>query len=270
MKDNMEIIAKQEEVFESFKHENGNVYWFATDFMKMLGYDSLKKFKTAIDRATKAMISAKIDYSEEIILCYRAIGGEEVKDYKLTRFACYMISMNANTKHEEVAKAQVFFASIAKELQSRIDRNQIDRLRIREELSDGYSSLRSIASAHDVENYATFIDAGFIGMYNMKSWKLKTKRGLKYNSNKLYDTMSRAELAANLFRVTQTEEKIKKENISGQHNLEKTHRGVGAKVRKIVQENMGINPEEFPQDKKLPEVKKELKSGHRNMKKLDK
>ena len=105
-------------------------------------------------------------------------------------------------------------------------------------------------------------------MYNMKSWQLENKRGIK--KGKLMDFMGRTELAANLFRITQTEERIKSKKIKGQANLEQTHYEVGKEVRKIVQENVGKSPENLPQEKQLPEVKKELKEGYKKMLKEDK
>jgi DNA-damage-inducible protein D len=105
-------------------------------------------------------------------------------------------------------------------------------------------------------------------IYNMASWELEKRRGVK--KGKLMDYMGRTELAANLFRITQTEERIKNKGIFGQDNLEQTHYQVGKEVRKIVQENVGKAPENLPQAKQLPEVKKELKEGYKKMRKEDK
>ena len=145
--------------------------------------------------------------------------------------------------------------------------NEIDRLLIREELTDGNKSLAGVAKSALVSDYARFQNAGYLGMYNMESWKLAKQRGIE--KTKLFDGMGRAELAANLFRVTMTEEQIKSRNIKGQALLEQTHYQVGKEVRDMVIRNTGVSPEKLPQEKALPEVKKELKSGYRKMKKLD-
>ena len=139
---------------------------------------------------------------------------------------------------------------------------------IREELADGNKSLASTAKAANVTDYAKFQNAGYLGMYNMESWKLEKKRGVK--KGKLFDRMSRTELAANLFRVTQTEELIKSKQISGQANLEQTHYTVGRQVRNIVEQNTGRKPEQLPQEKELPIIKKTLKMTAKEMKKIDK
>ncbi len=116
--------------------------------------------------------------------------------------------------------------------------------------------------------FAKFQNAGYISMYNMPSWKLENKHGEK--KGKLMDYMGRTELAANLFRVTQTEERIKNKKISGQPDLEQTHSQVGKEVSGIIQNNVGKNPENLPQERQLSEVKKELKDGHKKMLQEDK
>ena len=107
-----------------------------------------------------------------------------------------------------------------------------------------------------------------MGLYNMKAWQLKGRRGLA-KTGKLADHMGRTELAANLFRVTQTEERIRNKGIKGQAALETTHHDVGREVRDIVRRNTGNAPENLPQEKQLPEVKKQLKKGYAQMKKAD-
>lgn len=145
---------------------------------------------------------------------------------------------------------------------------KIDRLLIREELTEGNKSLATVAKKAGVEDYARFQNAGYLGMYNMPNWKLASKRNVK--KEKLMDSMGRTELAANLFRITQTEERIKNKNIQGQNALEQTHYDVGKEVRNIVIKNAGKNPENLPQEKELPNIKKELKQGYKNMIKEDK
>lgn len=255
--------------FEDFKQENGITYWWASDLMKMLGYPNMKSFQKVLDRATKAFVSLNIPHYENILAEQRTIDGVSVQDFKLTRFACYMSVMNGDPKKVEVAQAQLYFAQQTRKFELHLENNQeIDRLLIRDELTEGNKSLSSVVKQAGVTDYAKFINAGYLGMYNMPSWKLEQKRDVK--KGKLMDLMGRTELAANLFRVTQTEERIKNKGISGQNNLEQTHFQVGKEVREIIQKNVGKNPENLPQEKQLPEVKKELKDGYKKMLKEDK
>jgi DNA-damage-inducible protein D len=254
--------------FEDFKNENGITYWWASDLLQMLGYANLKAFQSVLDRATKAFVSLNIPHYENIIATLRDINGIQVQDFKLTRFACYITVMNGNPQKIEVASAQAYFAKQTRKFELYFENsNEIDRLLIREELTEGNKSLASTAKQAGVTDYARFANAGYLGMYNMESWKLASKRNVK--KEKLFDTMGRTELAANLFRLTQTEERIKSKKISGQANLEQNHFQVGREVRKIVNENVGHTPENLIQEKELPNVKKELKEGYKKMLKED-
>lgn len=256
--------------FEDFSHQNGITYWWATDLMLMMGYKDMKSFQKVLDRATKALVSLAIPHYENIIPQMRDLDGNMVQDFKMTRFACYITVMNGDPKRPEVAFAQAYFAQQTRKFEVYIqDHNDLDRILIREELAEGNKSLCSAANAAGVVNYAYFQDAGLLGLYNMNSWSLKKRRNLEAKAN-LADFMGRTELAANLFRVTQTEERIKNRNIQGQKALEETHFQVGREVRGMVQKNVGKNPENLPIEKQLPEVKKELKAGYKKMLKQDK
>ncbi|GEJ29553.1 DNA-damage-inducible protein [Flavobacterium psychrophilum] len=254
--------------FEDFKNENGITFWWASDLMVMLGYKDMKSFQKVLDRATKAFVSLNIPHYENIISQQREIEGHNCQDFKLSRFACYIAVMNGDPKKVQVAEAQVYFAQQTRKFELHIENNDdIERMLIREELTEGNKSLASIAKQSGVIDYAKFQNAGYLGMYNMESWRLEKKRDVKKGS--LMEHMGRTELAANLFRVTQTEERIKNKGIRGQTNLEQTHYDVGKEVRGIIQKNMGKNPESLPQEKKIAEVKKELKDGHKKMLKED-
>ena len=215
--------------------------------MKMLGYSDMDSFQKAIDRATKAMISLGVNHYENIVPIQR----DGKQDFKLKKFACYLVAMNGDTKKPEVAMAQAYFINQKEQLDLYLaGNNEIDRLIIRDELSEGIKSLSSTVKKYGLDNdsYANFYNAGLFGMYDMSSKQLANKR--KITTGNIYEYMGRAELAANLFRVTQTEEKIKNENITGQSNLENAHYKVGRSVRQIVKENTGQNPESLKQEEK--------------------
>lgn len=269
--DEIQNINKGSLSFEDFKNENGLTYWWASDLMTMLGYKDMKHFQKVLDRATKAFVSLNIPHYENIIAVQREKDGHPIQDFKLTRFACYMSVMNGNPEKVEVAQAQVYFAQQTRKFELYIqNNNEIDRLLIREELTEGNKSLASVAKQAGGSDFdfARFQNAGYLGMYNMPSWKLANRRGVK--KEKIMDYMGRMELAANLFRVTQTEARIKNKGITGQSNLEQTHYQVGKEVRGIVEKNEGKSPENLIQEKQLSDVKKELKEGHKKMLKEDK
>lgn len=255
--------------FEDFKNQNGITYWWASEFMLMLGYNDLKSFRKVIDRATKAFISLNIDHCDNIIRVEREKDGNSFSDFKLTRFACYLIAMNGDPKKEEVAKVQAYFAIQTRNFELYVENNEdIERVLIRDEIKEGNKSLFSVAQKAGVVDYAKFSNAGYRGMYNMMNVQLAKKRNC--DKDKLFETMGRTELAANLFRITQTEERIKSKNVHGQIKLEQTHIDVGREVRNIIIKNTGRAPENMIQEKKLPDVIKELKSEFKEMKKIDK
>lgn len=233
--------------FENLGHDNSIKYWFARDLMRLLGYESYTSFRTVINRATAACIALNIDVLENFIQTEREIDGRLVQDFKLTRFACYLISMNGDPKKPQVAKAQVYFICIAETFRNYLEESEnIERVLIREEVSDREKSLSAVAHRHGVTCYPLFQNAGYRGMYNKNLNDLKQIKGLENMKRSLLDFMGKDELASNLFRITQTETKIKKENIQGQSSLELTAEIVGKQVRKAMLEISGTRPEELP------------------------
>lgn len=257
--------------FEDFKNhdENGIVYWWASDLMKMLGYPSMQSFMSVLGRTTKAFISLNIDYFKNIIQENRVINDEQIQDFRMTRFACYMAVMNGDPKKKEVAFAQAYFAEQTKKFEDIVsNKSEFDRVLIREEIKDGNKSLSSVAEHSGIEDYAKFQNAGYLGMYNMYNFQLAKKRQIE--TKKLFDTMGRTELAANLFRITQTEERIKSQNIVGQNNLENAHYTIGRAVRNLIIKNAGVKPEQLPQENALPDVKKRIKTEYKQLSNIDK
>lgn len=259
--------------FEDFKHQNGHTFWWAREFMLMLGYDDFNEFKKkVVGRATQALISLGVDHYEQIESASREIEGNAVDDLKLTRFACYIIAMNGNPQKREVALAQAYFASETRKMQLFLEgQEDVARLVYREELSAGQKSLMKTASQSGVENFAAFNNAGYIGLYNKTADQLKRQRQLPPKaSTNLQDYMGRTELAANLFRVTQTEERLKQDGVKSQGHAEQVHRNVGQRIRTMVRENTGRLPENLPIQKRLPEVRKILKQAKKGLETLDK
>lgn len=259
-----------EERFENLSKQNGFVYWFATDLMKTLGYDTWTSFSKAINRAMATCNTLNIQLIDNFEQIRREdFEGKTFTDFKLSRVACYLITMNADSKKEAVAKAQVYFATLAGAVNDFIEQtNKVERIGVREEMSEREKSLSGVVYSAGVDNYAFFQNAGYRGMYNKNMTELKNVRSID-TKRSLLDFMGKEELAANLFRLTQTELKIKQDNTKGQASLESVASTVGKQVRKTMIEISGIAPENLPKHEDIKEVKKELKTHSKELKKID-
>jgi DNA-damage-inducible protein D len=197
------------------------------------------------------------------------IDGKTAFDFKLSRFACYLIVMNADTKKTPVAQAQAYFANLAGAVQNYLhEAEKVERINIRSEVSERETSLSGVAHRAKVENYGLFQNAGYRGMYNKNIKQLKAMRHVPDNRS-LLDFMGKDELAANLFRITQTELKIKNDNIKGQNKLEVAAETVGKKVRATMLEISGTAPEQLTTSEDIQKVKRELKNKSKQIKSID-
>jgi len=238
-------------IFELSGVENGTVTWTEEYLMKELGYQDKKSFRKLVTRAMRTCLSMEIDPTQYFIP--RGDGG-----HKFTRLACYLVAMNGDNRKPKVAQAQAYFAALADVFLSYGEQaNALDRVRTREEMTDGLKSLSNTAKQHGVERYDLFMNAGYRGMYNMNLSQIAKLKGVGFGE-KLIDRMDRSELAANLFRITQTDDKIKAENIHGQVPLEQAAETVGQQVRETMWQISGKRPEELPLAPHIKEVKKTL------------
>jgi DNA-damage-inducible protein D len=254
------------DIFEEQSNENGFTYWLSGRLMDLLGYRSRPSFEKAVNKAMTTCNTLNIPIFENFIEVISEVNGKIVRDFKLSRFACYLVVMNADNKNKKVAQAQAYFAMLAGAVTHYIEEaNKIDRLVIREDVSERESSLSGVVKRAGIENYAYFQSAGYRGMYNMN---ISMLRNIPDRKSPL-DFMGKDELAANLFRITQTELKIKNDNIRGQSKLEITAENVGKEVRNTMIKISGVAPEHFQKEKDLNEVKKELKSKSRTIKQID-
>lgn len=248
--------------FEDFQHKNWMIYWWASEFMLMLWYTDMKSFEKIINKWIKTLTSLWIDVFDNI----QKTNNWENEDYKLSRYACYIIAMNWDPKKPEVAACQNYFAEQTRKFE--IMQEDPERLSIRTELAEWNKSLSSTVNKHWVLDYAKFNQAWYLWLYNMENYKLAQKRNV--DKSKLYDYMGRTELAANLFRVTQTEERIKNRNLYWQNQLEKAHLDVWKEVREFIIQNTWTRPENLNQEMPLPEMKKWLKNAQKTLKAKDK
>ena len=251
--------------FEEIKKidENGVEYWEARELLPLLGYENWHKAEEVIMRAARACVNSGQDVDNHF---YRAvkmvkIGSNttrNVRDYKLDRYACYLIAQNGEPNKEQIAIAQTYFA-IQTRKQEVFEQlpDATKRLFIRNQVSDQNKKLFSTAKRAGVNQFGLFNDAGYRGLYGLPLSDLEKKKGIK--KGELLDRAGSTELAANLFRITQTDEKLKKDNIRGQTAASNTHFMVGGKVRQTIKEIGGEVPESLPTEKHIKEVKKEIK-----------
>jgi DNA-damage-inducible protein D len=189
-------------------------------------------------------------------------------DYKFTRFACYLIAMNADSKKPQVAMVQVYLSSFANSLLDHREQAEIvDRVRMREDMRDGMRALSETAQQHGVLYYGSFMDAGYRGMYNMRLSEIEKLKGVPPGQH-LLDRMGRTELAANYLRVTLTDDRIRVDDVYGQAALEQAAYDVGQIVRDTVYKGSGRHPEDMPLAEHISESKKTLKAAGQNLKNI--
>jgi DNA-damage-inducible protein D len=258
-------------IFEDIKQTNeiGQEFWSARDLSSALQYKKWEKFLHVIDKAKEAcknsgqVIENHFPHSEKMVEigsgAFRAIG-----DYYLTRYACYLIIQNADPSKEVVALGQTYFAYQTRKAEkieeafAKFDNDDDKRLFLRKEMAEHNKHLADAAKEAGVikpKEYAVFQNHGYMGLYNgLGAKEIHNKKGLRKNEQ-ILDHMGTTELAANLFRATQTEEKLRRDQIKGKRNANKTHYEVGKKVRQTIQELGGTMPEELPAEKSIKKLK---------------
>lgn len=273
----MDIGKYTEKVFEKIKHINefGQEYWSARELQKALEYTQWRRFEELIERAKTACKNSGFNVPDHFADVGKMVelgsgSNREISDIELSRYACYLIVQNGDSRKEVIALGQTYFA--VKTRQQELIENYEElseeqkRLAVRNEMKKHNTSLAD--AAHDAGvikpmDYAIFQNYGYMGLYGgLKAKDIKERKGLK-KSQEILDYMGSTELAANLFRATQTEEKLRRENIKGKAEANNTHFEVGKKVRQTIQELGGTMPED------LPTTKKSIKQIDNEQKKLE-
>lgn len=242
--------------------------WSARDLAIALGYASYESFQKIVHKAMHACVTLGIDMAENFQQVTTHSGE---KDFRLTRFACYLTAMNGDPKKIEVARAQAYFAVIAESFKRFVEQAEdVERILVREELSDHEKALSTAAKNAGVAGagFAYFQNAGYRGMYNMNLKELKGIKGVPEGRSAL-DFMGKTELAANLFRITQTEEKLKNDGVGSQRLAEITAESVGRKVRQTMREISGVLPEDLKPAEDIRQVKGALKHSAKEFAKID-
>lgn len=263
--------------FESIKKidENGFEFWEARELMPLLGYTKWQKFQEAILRAKAVCISTQQAIEDHFTGADKMVDigsktSRKILDYHLSRFACYLIAQNGDPRKPEIALAQTYFAvqTRKQELFAALD-DDGKRIFARQEVAKHNVKLAKTAKASGVENFGKFNNAGYLGLYNLTSDQIKHKKGIVKGD--LLDYAGSTELAANLFRITQTDAILQKDSVKTEDLATATHRRVGRTVRESIEKIGGTMPEDLPVNEHIEElVQKKVGALPTSKKKLSK
>ena len=268
-----ELKEYTEKMFEDIKHidENGNEYWYARELMKVLEYKEWRKLNKVIQKAMEACNGSNYYILDHFVLEDKmvSIGSNtkrNIKDYKLSRYACYLIVQNCNPRITIIALAQTYFAiQTRKQELSDNEYNALteDEKRIyrRNQVRKGNYNLNKTAINSGVKDLARFHNAGYKGLYNGESANdIFKRKKLRYRED-ILDNMESEELADNIFRIAQTDAKLKRDNVDNEYTANSVHYEIGKIVRKAIKEAGGTMPEDLPTpNKSLKELEKENKN----------
>lgn len=268
------IIEYNEQIFENIKHINteGQEYWLARELQPVLEYAQWRRFSEAVERAKLACKNSGFAVEDHFADVGKMVdigsGAErQIDDIMLSRYACYLIVMNGDPRKEVIAVGQTYFAVKTRQQElidnfEELSENQ-KRIAIRAEMKAHNKSLAEAAKESGVVeplDYAIFQNYGYMGLYGgLKAKDIKARKGLK-PSQDILDHMGSTELAANLFRATQTDEKLRREKVIGKNAANRTHFEVGVKVRQTIKELGGTMPEDLPTPQKsIQQLEREQK-----------
>lgn len=262
-----------ETLFESIKHinEHGQEFWYARDLQIALEYKRWDKFLNVINKAKTACENSENNVSDHFSHVGKMVNTgsdavREVEDILLSRYACYLIVQNGDSRKKVIALGQTYFTVKTRQQELIENYDELDegkkRLAIRNQMIIHNKSLAEaaqMAGIKDARDYAIFQNRGYQGLYGGLGVKeIHARKGLK-KSQKILDYMGSTELAANLFRATQTDEKLRRENIQGKEKANQVHYEVGKKVRETIKELGGTMPEDLPTpEKSIKQIEREL------------
>lgn len=262
-----------ESLFESIRHVNkyGQEFWYARDLQIALEYTEWRNFCKVIEKAKEACRGSNNAVSDHFVDVNKIVNAgatsKDIGDIQLSRYACYLIVQNGDPRKKVIALGQTYFAvkTRQQELIENYENLSEDqkRIAIRQEMKEHNKMLVAAAKDAGVEttlDYAIFQNYGYMGLYGgLKASDIKERKGLK-KSQDILDYMGYEELAANLFRATQTEAKLRRENIQGKQEANKTHFEVGKKVRDTIKDLGGTMPEGLPTpEKSIQQLEREQK-----------
>ena len=262
-----------ESLFESIRHVNeyGQEFWYAREMQIALEYKEWRNFKKVIDKAMAACEGSENTVSDHFVdvdkIVEAGVTHKDIGDIQLSRYACYLIVQNGDPRKKVIALGQSYFAVKTRQQELIENYDNLDedqkRLAIRHQMIEHNKMLVAAAKGAGVEtslDYAIFQNYGYMGLYGgLKAKDIKKRKGLSKNQD-ILDHMGYEELAANLFRATQAEAKLRRENIQGKDNANQAHYTVGREVRDTIKRLGGTMPENLPTpEKSIKQIEKEQK-----------
>lgn len=267
-----ELKEYTEKMFEDIKHidEEGKEYWLARELQIAFKYKEWRKFDGIINKSITSCNNSNINANDQFVQVDKLIqhgkgGMRNIKDYKLSRYACYLIAQNGDSHMKVIALAQTYFAiqtrkqELSEKEYSMLTEDE-KRFYQRNLTRKGNYSLNMVARNVGVRNFDKFHNAGYKGLYNGETANdIARRKKLRYRED-ILDNMNEDELVANLFRINQTKQKLLKDKVQGENNASDIHYEVGKKVRKAIKDIGGTMPEDMPTpNKSLKELEKENK-----------
>ena len=265
-----ELEKYEEMTFEEIKHvdDNGNEYWYARELMNALKYKRWDKFCNVIESAKIACEKSSCIVTDHFSQVGKMVNigsktSRNIIDYKLSRYACYLIVQNSDPRKATVALGQTYFAvqtrkmELTEEEYSKLSEDE-KRLYRRKQTKDGNKILYRVAKEKGVKNFDKFTNAGYKGLYNGETANdIARRKGLRYRED-ILDNMGSVELGANVFRITQTEALLEKQEKPNENMATDTHYKVGKAIRETIEKLGGTMPEDLPTPKKsIKELEKE-------------
>ena len=266
------IKEHTEKIFEDIKHidEECDEYWYARELQRVLGYSQWRRFKNTVSKAKTSCNNSNVRVEDHFANVGKMInlgkgGTRNINDYKLSRYACYLIAQNGDSRKKTIALAQTYFAiqtrkqELSEKEYSMLTEDE-KRFYQRNLTRKGNYSLNMVARNVGVRNFDKFHNAGYKGLYGGETANdIAKRKKLRYRED-ILDNMNEDELVANLFRINQTKQKLLKDKVQGESNASDIHYEVGKKVRKAIKDIGGTMPEDMPTPKKsLKELEKENK-----------
>ncbi len=264
------FMVQQNKSFEELKKRNSYdaEYWSARELQTLLGYSQWRRFEEAVKKAITSCKTSENDPTYHFADAGKPIQGGKgaiqiVNDYHLSRFACYLIAQNGDPRKPEIANAQKYFAiqTRRQEISDALAAD-VERLELRKQTSEEFKALSGVARQAGVQNkmFGIFHDAGYKGLYGgLGCDAIKKHKNIPSKEN-ILDRMDTTELAANQFRMTQTRDKLTRENINTEQQAIRTHELVGKEVREAIKKIGGTLPEHIPPAEPILQVTKRVKT----------